>query len=185
MTTTTENTKCKVKKFYPTPSRQTRSGFSCPDSWTKACRREKLQSVGCPGQDTQPDPPGTVDLEGGTTLQHSLEKQHQQWLEWVMEVSIVLMLLSTKNSQPNKVGPPCALKVLDPNYFWIRRRFCNLKVKFAVERSLVNYVHSSGVVPLTSPTVPAFIFAVLFFFQKGGIIKVTLAIFEIAQLYSI
>lgn len=48
------------------PSTQTRSGSSCPDSWTEACHRGKLQSVGCPGQDTQPDPPGTVDLEGAT-----------------------------------------------------------------------------------------------------------------------
>lgn len=52
-------------------SKQKRNGSSCPDSWTKACRQGKLQSVGCPGQGTQPDPPGTVDLEEATTLQPS------------------------------------------------------------------------------------------------------------------
>lgn len=57
------------------PSKQTRSGFSCPDDWTKACRQGKLQSVGCPVQGTQPDPPGTVDLEEATTLQPSQYKQ--------------------------------------------------------------------------------------------------------------
>lgn len=50
------------------PSKQTRSGFSSPDHWTKVCRQEKLHSAGRPGQGTQPDPPGTVDLQEPTML---------------------------------------------------------------------------------------------------------------------
>lgn len=81
-TTATENIKFQVKIVYPTPSKRTRSGFSCPDSWTEACRRGKLRSAGCPGQDTQPDPPGTGDLSmDGGAIQALQEEQHQQWIQ--------------------------------------------------------------------------------------------------------
>lgn len=97
--------KHELKTLYPLPSTQTRSGFSCPDPWTEACRRGKLQSVGCPGQDTQPDPPGTVDLEGAALSRRqpqydnpSPNKAASQKGRLMLKINVINCLSTVQNS---------------------------------------------------------------------------------------